>query len=703
MARDPICGMFVEEKNDTINCELEGRRYYFCCKSCLDEFSMPEKELKKLKRHVGLSIILTLPIILLTYLNLFPHQLNSYILFALATPVQFWLGWRFYQGTFDAFKHKMTNMDVLIAIGTSTAWSYSTIVTFVHNIFPMADVYFETSSVIITLLLIGRLLESRTKTRATRAVKKLLDLKPKFAHVITDGQEKETPVEQVRLDDIIIVRPGERVPADGIIIDGRSSVDQSAITGESIPVEKEVGDEVIGSTINKEGAFKFKVTKIGEESVLSQIVKLVEEAKSSKVPIQKLADKISSYFVPLIITIATISALGWFFVGGIGLTFSILAFVSVIIISCPCALGIATPAALMVGAGKAAENGILIKGGENLENARKVEVIVFDKTGTLTKGIPSVTDVLSLDGMDSNEILRLAAIAEKNSEHPIAKAIVRYAKTSNIPIADPDNFKSLTGSGITSQYGDHHILVGNKKLVTDNGIVIDEKLGKKIQGLEEEGKTTIIICIDEKLSGIIAMMDSTSDHAQETIRRLKRNGIGIIMLTGDNMRTANAIAKNLGIDRVLAEVTPQEKENLVKKIKQEGKTVAMVGDGINDAPALAAADLGISFGSGTDIAKETGGIILVKDDLRDVVTAIELSKKTVAKIKQNLILSFAYNSALIPVAAGALVPIFGPHVYMLLPFLAAGAMATSSVTVISNSLLLNRYKPMQWRIKNAHI
>ena len=703
MARDPICGMFVEEKNDTINCELEGRRYYFCCKSCLDEFAMPEKELKKLKRHVGLSIILTIPIILLTYLNLFPHQLNSYILFALATPVQFWLGWRFYQGTFDAFKHKMTNMDVLIAIGTSTAWSYSTIVTFVHNIFPMADVYFETSSVIITLLLIGRLLESRTKTRATRAVKKLLDLKPKFAHVITDGQEKETPVEQVRLDDIIIVRPGERVPADGIIIDGRSSVDQSAITGESIPVEKEVGDEVIGSTINKEGAFKFKVTKIGEESVLSQIVKLVEEAKSSKVPIQKLADKISSYFVPLIITIATISAFGWFFVGGIGLTFSILAFVSVIIISCPCALGIATPAALMVGAGKAAENGILIKGGENLENARKVEVIVFDKTGTLTKGIPSVTDVLSLDGMDSNEILRLAAIAEKNSEHPIAKAIVRYAKTSNIPIADPDNFKSLTGSGITSQYGDHHILVGNKKLVTDNGIVIDEKLEKKIQGLEEEGKTTIIISIDEKLSGIIAMMDSTSDHAQETIRRLKRNGIGIIMLTGDNMRTANAIAKNLGIDRVLAEVTPQEKENLVKKIKQEGKTVAMVGDGINDAPALAAADLGISFGSGTDIAKETGGIILVKDDLRDVVTAIELSKKTVAKIKQNLILSFAYNSALIPVAAGALVPIFGPHVYMLLPFLAAGAMATSSVTVISNSLLLNRYKPMQWRIKNAHI
>ncbi|MGA9229631.1 MAG: heavy metal translocating P-type ATPase [Nitrosotalea sp.] len=699
MARDPICGMFVEEKNESLNFETDGRRYYFCCKSCLDEFAMPEKELKKLKSHVVLAIILTIPTVLLTYIAIIPHQLNPYVLFALATPVQFWLGWRFYQGTYDAFKHKMTNMDVLIALGTSTAWGYSTVITFVHNVVPMADVYFETSSVIITLLLIGRLLESKTKTRASKAVKKLLDLKPRFAHAIKNNQEVEVPVEQVQPDDIIIVRPGERIPVDGTIIEGRSSIDQSAITGESIPVEKEVGDDVIGSTINKEGAFKFKATKVGDESVLSQIVKLVEDAKSSRVPIQKLADKISSYFVPLIITIAIISALGWFFVGGIGLTFSILAFVSVIIISCPCALGIATPAALMVGAGKAAENGILIKGGENLENARKVQIIIFDKTGTLTKGIPSVTDVVTINEMNSDEILRLAAISEKNSEHPLARAIVRHGKKTNLVVSDPDSFKSITGSGVEAQYGDHQILIGNRKFITNNGITIDEKMEKKIQEFEEGGKTTIIICIDKKLSGIIAMMDTISDNALEAIQRLKKNGIQVAMLTGDNTKIANAIASKLGIDRVFAEVSPQEKENVIAKIKQEGKTVAMVGDGINDAPALAAADLGIAFGSGTDIAKETGGIILVKDDLRDVVTAIELSKKTVAKIKQNLVLSFVYNSALIPVAAGALVPIFGPHVYMILPFLAAGAMATSSITVISNSLLLNRYKPMRQRLE----
>jgi P-type Cu+ transporter len=694
MARDPICGMFVEEKDQSLNYETEGIKHYFCCKSCLDEFAAPEKELKKLKKYVILGVALTIPIVLLTYISVLPHQINGYVLFALATPVQFWLGWRFYQGTFDAFKHKMTNMDVLIAVGTSTAWGYSTVVTFAHNVLPFGDLYFETSSIIITLLLIGRLLESKTKTRASKAVKKLLDLKPAIAHVIKDGKETDEPVENVRLDDIILVRPGEKIPVDGIILDGSSSVDQSAITGEGMPVEKEPGYEVIGGTINKEGAFKFKTTKIGDDSVLSQIVKLVEEAKSSKVPIQKLADKISSYFVPAIIAIGLISALGWFFFGGIGLTFSLLAFVSVVIISCPCALGIATPAALMVGAGKAAENGILIKGGENLEIARKVQVVVLDKTGTLTKGIPSVTDVFSVNGMDYNEILRLAAISEKNSEHPLAQSIVKHAKKLGIPISEPDSFKVFAGSGVLSQYGDHQILIGNRKLIISNGITIDETLEKKMEEFEGEGKIPVIVSIDKKSSGIIVMMDTISDYAQEAIQRLKKTGIQVIMLTGDNKRTANTIANKLGIDRVLAEVSPQEKENTIRTLKGEGKIVAMVGDGINDAPALAAADLGISFGSGTDIAKETGGIILVKNDLRDVVTAMELSKKTVSKIKQNLFLSFVYNSALIPVAAGALVPIFGPHVYMILPFLAAGAMATSSVTVIGNSLLLNSYQPM---------
>lgn len=694
--------MFVEEKEQSLNYEIEGTRYYFCCKSCLDEFSMPEKELKKLKRHVALGIALTIPIVFLTYVSVLPHQLNPYILLVLDTPVQFWLGWRFYQGTFDAFKHKMTNMDVLIAIGTSTAWGYSTVVTFVHNIIPMADVYFETSSIIITLMLVGRLIENKTKTRASKAVKKLLDLKPTIAHVIKNGKEIDSLVECVQLNDVILVRPGEKIPVDGIIIDGISSVDQSAITGESMPVEKKLGDEVIGGTINKEGAFKIKVTKVGNDSVLSQIVKLVEEAKSSRVPIQKLADRISSYFVPVIITIGLISTLAWFFVGGIGIAFSLLAFVSVVIISCPCALGIATPAALMVGAGKAAENGILIKGGENLEIARKVQVSVLDKTGTLTKGIPSVTDVLSVNGMDSNEILRLAAISEKNSEHPLAKAIVAHAKKIGLPVSEPNSFKVLPGSGIVSQYGDHMILIGNKRFMIDNGISIEYSLEKKMEEFQEQGKTPVIVSIDKKISGIIAMMDTIKDYAQEAIQRLKKIGIEVVMLTGDNKRTADAIARQLGVDRVVAEVSPQEKEEAIRRIKKEGKIVAMVGDGINDAPALAAADIGISFGSGTDIAKETGGIILVKDDLRDVVTAMELSKKTVSKIKQNLFLSFAYNSALIPIAAGALVPIFGPHIYMILPFLAAGAMATSSVTVISNSLLLNRYTPMRSRLEHAH-
>ncbi len=695
MARDPICGMFVEEKTESLNYETEGVKYFFCCKSCLDEFAAPERELAKLKRHVILGVTLTIPIILLTYLPILPHYLNGYVLFSLATPIQFWLGWRFYQGTFDAFKHKMTNMDVLIAVGTSTAWGYSTVVAFAQNLFPMADLYFETSSVIITLLLVGRLLESKTKTKASKAVKKLLDLKPTIAHVIKDGEEIDSSIEKVELDDVILVRPGEKIPVDGIIIDGMSSVDQSAITGESMPVEKKLGDEVIGGTINKEGSFKIRTTKLGEDSVLSQIVKLVEESKSSKVPIQKLADRISSYFVPSIITIGLVSALAWYFIGGIGLTFSLLAFVSVVIISCPCALGIATPAALMVGAGKAAENGVLIKGGENLETARKVQVVVLDKTGTLTKGIPSVTDVISVNGMDNNEILRLAAISEKNSEHPLAKAIVLHAKKLGLPISDPDSFKVFAGSGIVSTYGDHLILIGNQRFMLDNGIQLNEEVEKRLEEFQVQGKTPVIVSIDKKVSGIIAMMDTINDHAKEAIQRLKKNGLQVVMLTGDNKRTANTIANQLGMDRVLSEVSPLEKEETIRKIREEGKIVAMVGDGINDAPALAAADLGISFGSGTDIAKETGGIILVKNDLRDVVTAMELSKKTVSKIKQNLFLSFVYNSALIPIAAGALVPMLGSHVYMILPFLAAGAMATSSVTVISNSLLLNRYKPMK--------
>ncbi|MEE8132953.1 MAG: heavy metal translocating P-type ATPase [Nitrososphaerales archaeon] len=693
MAKDPICGMFVEEKKDSIIQEVEGVQYYFCSNNCVNEFMAPEKELRKLIKHVIIGAVLTAPIIFLTYINLLPLQMNHYVLFALATPVQFWIGWRFYQGTRDALKHRIANMDVLITMGTTAAWFFSTIVTFVPSVFPITEVYFETNTIIILLILIGRLLEHRTKAKASRAVRKLLDLQPRLAHVLRDGLEQEIPVEKVEVNDLLIVKPGEKIPVDGLVVNGNSSVDQSAITGESIPCEKGVGDEVIGATINKSGMLRFRATKVGQGTVLSQIVKLVEEAKSSRVPIQKLADKISSYFVPIVTAIATISALAWFFFGGIGLAFSLLAFVSVIIIACPCALGIATPAALMVGAGKAAENGILIKGGEYLEMVRKVKVIVFDKTGTLTKGEPSVTGVIPLNGMSKEEVLRLAGIAEKGSEHPLGEAIVRKAKRDGLVIADPDSFEAITGHGIKARYGEHLILIGNRKLMKDDGLEV-EIADKQLKELEEQGKTATLVAIDNKLMGIIAIADTIKESASDAIKALKNNGIEVIMLTGDNEKTAKAIASNLGIDRVIAEVLPQQKEEIINKIKNEGRTVAMVGDGINDAPALAAANLGIAIGSGTDVAKETGGVILIKDDLRDVVTAIELGKKTYTKIKQNLFLAFVYNTVLIPIAAGVLVPLFGPEMYSFLPFLAAGAMAMSSVTVVGNSLLLTKYKPL---------
>lgn len=692
MAKDPVCGMFVEEKEDSISHEAEGVRYYYCSSNCLNEFMAPEKELSKIKRRVAIGTVLTIPIIFLTYISILPLQINHYVLFALATPVQLWIGWRFYQGTRDALKHRIANMDMLIAMGTTAAWFYSTIVTFAPSIFPFTEVYFETAAIIIVLILVGRMLEYRTKAKASKAVRKLLDMQPKLARVIRNGLEQEVPVEKVEIDDILIVRPGEKIPVDGTVIEGYSSVDQSAITGESIPVEKGVGDEVIGATLNKSGMLKFRATKVGQGTVLSQIIKLVEEAKSSRVPLQKLADRISSYFVPAVTAIAVISALAWFFFGGIGLTFSLLAFVSVIIIACPCALGIATPAALMVGAGKAAENGILIKGGEYLEIARKVKVIVFDKTGTLTKGEPSVTDIIPLSSMSREEVLRLTAIAEKGSEHPLREAVVRKAKEEGLIVADPASFEAVAGHGIKVRYSDHLILVGNRKLMKDSGLQVDTA-DKQLKELEEQGKTATLLAIDNELSGIIAMADTIKENAPDAVKALQDNGIEVVMLTGDNEKTAKAIAGKLSIDRVMAEVLPQQKEEVIRKLKSEGKIVAMVGDGINDAPALASADLGIAIGSGTDVAKETGGIILIKNDLRDVVTAIELGKKTVTKIKQNLFWAFAYNTALIPVAGGALVPIFGPEIYSFLPFLAAGAMATSSATVVGNSLLLARYKP----------
>jgi P-type Cu+ transporter len=713
MAKDPVCGMFVEEKPNSIRYNKDGREYYFCSKQCLEEFTQPEKELRKLKMYVAISIALTIPLVIFSLPHMLPAQFgalfpmdfmhySNYIMLALATPLQFWIGWRFYRGLWDGINARASNMDTLIAIGTTAAYLYSAIVTLAPGYFPFESVYFETAAIIITLILVGRLLETRTKEKASSAVRKLLDLQPRMARVIRreEGKEEEEeieiPVEQIRGCDVLVIRPGERIPTDGIVIEGSSSIDESAITGESIPVDKSKGDEVIGATINKNGLLKVKATKVGQDTVLSQIITLVEEARTGKAQMQRLVDQVAKYFVPAILAIAVGVGVGWYFIGDIGLTFSLLAFVSVIIIACPCALGIATPAALMMGAGKGAENGILFKGGEYLEIASKVNTIVFDKTGTLTKGKPSVTDIVDFSGIGENELLRLAAIAESGSEHPLGQAVVNYAKEKGILVSNPDSFEAVSGYGLMAKYADHTILIGNRKLIMDNNhISVTESVDTILKQLEIQGKTATLVAIDKKLAGIIALADTIKENAKEAIDILTKSmGIEVIMLTGDNERTARAVASILGISRVIAQVLPQQKEQVISKLKaEEGKVVAMVGDGINDAPALARADLGIAIGSGTDVAKETGGIILIKDDLRDVVTALDLGRKTVSKIKQNLFWAFVYNTGLIPIAAGALVPFLGVGIFGWLPMLAGLAMAMSSVTVVGNSLLLGRYKP----------
>ena len=712
MAKDPVCGMFVEEKPESIRYSKDGKEYYFCSKQCLDEFTQPEKELKKLKMYVAISIALTIPIVIFSLPHMLPTQFGSllpmdfmhysnYMMLALATPLQFWIGWRFYRGLWDGIKARASNMDTLIAIGTTAAYLYSATVTIVPGSFPFESVYFETAAIIITLILIGRLLETRTKEKASDAVRKLLDLQPKMAKVLRlrergDTEEIEIPIEQVQEGDTMVIRPGERIPTDGIVIEGGSSIDESAITGESIPIDKKREDHVIGATINKSGLLKVKATKIGQDTVLSQIIALVEEARTGKAQMQRLVDQVAKYFVPAVLGIAIGVGLGWYFVGDIGVTFSLLAFVSIIIIACPCALGIATPAALMMGAGKGAENGILFKGGEYLEIAKKVKTIVFDKTGTLTKGKPSITDIIDLSGLGEHEILRLAAIAESGSEHPLGQAVVNGAKEKGIMVTNPESFEAVSGHGLRARYGDHMILIGNRKLMHENSIPVNKDADRSLMVFEMQGKTATLIAIDNKLAGIIAIADTIKENAKQAIDSLKSMGIKVIMLTGDNERTAKAVASKLGIDRVIAQVLPKEKEQVISRLKSEGgkkNAVAMVGDGINDAPALAQADLGIAIGSGTDVAKETGGIILIKDDIKDVVTALDLGRKTVSKIKQNLFWAFAYNTGLIPIAGGILVPFLGVGIFGWLPMLAGLAMAMSSVTVVGNSILLGRYKP----------
>jgi len=692
MAKDPICGMYVEEGRHALQTTRYGTTYYFCSETCLAQFQAPEKTLARLKRLVALGAAFTIPIAALTYLPIIPdHQINNLVMFVLSLPVQFVVGYRFYLGSYDALRSRIGNMDLLIGLGTTAAWVYSTTATFVPGFFPGSGTYFETSAIIITLIQTGNLLEYITKGRASEAVHRLLSLQPTMAHAIRNGSEISIPVEEVAVGDILLVRPGEKVPVDGRVIEGNSAIDESMITGESLPRDKRNGDEVIGATINKTGLLKIQATKVGQDTVLSQIAKLVEEAQVGKAPLQRLADRVSAYFVPAVILIATASGLFWYFVAGIGLTYSLLAFVSVVIIACPCALGIATPAALLVGTGKGAENGILIKGGDQLEEAGKINTIIFDKTGTLTKGQPSVTDIVPIGKLTEIQILGYAGAVEKGSEHPLAAAIVNAAQGKRIELSDPSGFEALPGLGVKATVRGHEVLLGNLELMGKFSVPV-EAYSERMMELQDQGKTISLLVLDRQPVGLIGLADTVKESSAPTIKALKKMGLDIVMLTGDNERTAKAIARTLGIDTIFANVRPSDKEEIVKKLQKGGK-VAMVGDGINDAPALAAANVGIAIGSGTDVAKETGGIILIKDDMTDVPKALELSKATVRKIKQNLLWAFVYNVALIPIAAGILVPFLGPGIYQVLPLLAGAAMAISSVTVVSNSLLLRRFNP----------
>ncbi len=697
-AVDPVCGMLVD-KESSIKRTIGGRDYYFCMESCARTFEAPEAELKSMKRRmtVAMSGVLAAAIIraglfvglaagasILSWVplgQLAPWLNGGVILFLLVTPVQFIGGWGFYTGAYTSLASRRINMDVLIALGTTTAYLYSTIVVFAPGLLPFkeSNVYFEVAAVIIAFVLVGKYMEEAIKKRSSAAVRKLMDLQPASARVVRDGEEVEIPAEMVAVHDVVAVRPGERIPTDGRVVEGHSSVDEKMITGESIPVEKNPGDEVIGATMNKVGSLRFEATRVGADTTLMQIVKMVEEAQASSAPIQRLADTISAYFVPAVIVTALAALAGWTLAGNF--TLGILSFIAVLIISCPCTLGIATPAALMVGVGKGAEMGILIRGGQYLEEAQKLDTVVFDKTGTLTKGEPALTDVVPLIGLDESQVLSYAATAEASSEHVLGEAIVAAAREQAVGVERPERFEAVPGQGVKVTAGGHELLLGNRKLMTAAELPLDG-VEERLAALEQAGKTAMILAVDGSLAGVIAVADTLKDHARETVEDLKSLGLEVIMLTGDNERTADAIAREAGIGRVLANVLPWEKATAIKSLQAEGKTVSMVGDGINDAPALAQADIGIAIGSGSDVAKETGGIILVRDDVGDVAKSIRLSKATMGKIRQNLFWALFYNTAAIPVAA------FG----LLNPMIAAAAMSLSSLTVVSNSALLRRFK-----------
>jgi len=675
-----------------------------------------KKEIRRLRRKlifagvIGIYMLFVAAAEIAGVLSMLPPIFsNHYLLWVLATPVQFWAGGQFYRGMWGALKHRTANMNTLIAVGTSAAYFYSVAAVLAPGFFAgagrEAHVYFDSSVVIVALVLMGRFLEARARGQTSEAIKKLIGLQAKTARIIRDGRELDVPVEDVVVGDVIVVRPGEKVPVDGIVTEGHSSIDESMVTGESLPVEKSPGDQVIGATINRTGSFKFEATRVGRDTMLAQIIRVVEEAQGSKAPIQRAADIIAAYFVPAVIGIALVTFIVWYVIGPQPvLSFALLNAVAVLIIACPCALGLATPTAIVVGTGKGAENGVLIRSGEALERAHKITTVVLDKTGTLTRGQPVVTDVVAWGGFAQDEVLQTAASAERGSEHPLGEAIVSAAREKRLSLADADGFNAVPGRGITARISGKDIALGNLTLMREQNMELDG-LEEVVARFSGEGKTPVFLAVGGKPAGVIAVADTIKPNSKAAVDTLYGMGLEVVMITGDNRRTAEAIAKQVGIKRVLAEVLPENKAREVKRLQDEGKTVAMVGDGLNDAPALAQADVGIAIGTGTDVAMEAADITLISGDLSGIVTAISLSKRTMRTIRQNLFWAFAYNVVLIPVAAGLLylvwgqggVPaglrfFFGDYGF-LNPVLAAAAMAFSSVTVVSNSLRLRGYRP----------
>jgi P-type Cu+ transporter len=671
-----------------------------------------EQSYRTMMRKFWFAAIVSLPLVALMFAEFVPawrealmpyHQIMGILSAVISLPVLLWSGSQFFTSAWNGLRNHNTNMDTLVALGTGAAWLYSAVVVLAPGLFPAgtAGMYFEVAAIVIALILLGQALEIHAKSRSSAAIRKLLELQAKTARVIRNGQEVDIPIEEVAVGDTVLVRPGEKIPVDGVIIEGESAVDESVVTGESVPADKRAGDGVIGASINKTGAFTLRATKVGQETALARIVEMVRQAQNSKPPIGRLVDKISSYFVPAVMIVAVLTFLAWFNFGPApALNFAIVTMVAVLVIACPCALGLATPISLMVGIGKAAEHGVLIRHGEALETASRLTAVVLDKTGTITKGKPELTDVLPLGGFAADEVLRLAAVADKRSEHPLAEAIVGGARGRGVEIGEPEKFNAIPGHGVEATVGGRRVAVGNRKLMARENVALDE-FEQAAARLADEGKTPMFVAVDGRPAGIVGVADTIKADSVAAIRALERMGVEVVMITGDNERTARAIARQVGINRVLADVLPEEKARHVEKLQAEGRAekgrggrgarlVGMVGDGINDAPALAQADVGFAIGTGTDVAIEAADVTLVGGSLRGVVTAIEVSRATLRNIKQNLFGAFVYNTLGIPVAAGVFFPLFG---LLLSPIVAGAAMAASSVTVVTNANRLRSFGP----------